>query len=794
MSSSLQKKQSKILTYLFGVLLSALTSFSSAYAQFQPFKVKDIIVSGLQNTEAIAVFGFIPARVNSTFTPEIASDTVKRMHSTGLFDDVKISHKNGIVYIDVVERPVIASVIFDGMKIFDSKQITQSLSDLGFGEGRPLNPSLLNRAVGEIRNQYVNSGNYSVDIQQVFTPLPNNRVGVNFQINEGRKSKIRDINFVGNKDISSSRLRSQMNLTTPGFMTWYTGTDKFSRDKLNQDIEIIRDYYMDRGYLDVRIDPPQVNISPNLEDIGINITLSEGKPYKIRSIKLAGYTEGLNEEILDRVVNRVGRTFKVSETRASVNDIKLYLGSLGYALAEVNPVPTPVSGTQEVDLVFHINPGKRMYVRRINIGGNTRTRDVVIRRELRQDEGAWYDAERLGLSINRINRLGYFNDVSMSQAPVQGTDDQVDVNIDVQEKPTGIINVGVGYGSTDKLSFQAGISQDNIFGSGTNLALSFNTAKTNKNLNLVHTDPYWTSNGISRTTNVYYRLDKPYSNSVDQKEDTYQIRGIGLNMSFGIPISEYDKIFMGLGFERNETILPSVESGYLIPAAYRDFVKEYKEKNNSFTFSIGWSKDTRDNAIAPTKGYYTNISVLTSVGDLKYYKLSAQQQYFLPLNKDYILAFNLAADWGRTFGSDKKFPIIKNVFAGGIGSVRGYEGASLGPRDVLTGDYLGGNSKIIGNIQLYLPFPGTQNDRSLRWFLFADAGKVGVSGGKNNCTTGNPNYGGIVDDPCGWRYSAGVGLSWQSPIGPLQLSYAYPLKDKEGDKKQRFQFQIGASF
>lgn len=794
MSSSSEKKQIKFASILSGFVLTALTSFSSVYAQFQPFKVKDIIVTGLQNTEAIAVFGFIPARVNSTFTPAVASDTIKRMHSTGLFEDIKVTHKNGIVYINVVERPVIASVIFDGMNIFDPKQITQSLSDLGFGEGRPLNPSLLNKAVGEIRNQYVNVGNYSVDIKQIFTPLPNNRVGVNFQIKEGRKSKIRDINFVGNSEISSSRLRSQMNLTTPGFMTWYTGTDKFSREKLANDVEILRDYYMDRGYLDVRIDPPQVNISPNLEDIGINFTVSEGKPYKIRNIKLSGYTMGLNDEILDRVINREGRTFKISEARASVNDIKLYLGSLGYALAEVNPIPTPISGTQEVDLTFFINPGKRMYVRRINIGGNTRTRDEVIRREIRQDEGAWYDAERLGLSVNRINRLGYFNDVVMTQAPVQGTDDQVDVNIDVKEKPTGLINVGVGYGSTDKLSFQAGISQDNIFGSGTNLAVSFNTAKTNRNLSIIHTDPYWTSSGISRTTSLYYRLDKPYSNAVNQEEDTYQVRGLGLNMNFGVPISEYDRIFLGLGFERNETILPSVESGFLIPAAYRDFVKEYGEKNNSFTLSLGWSKDTRDNAIAPTKGYLTSLSVLASFGDLKYYKLSAQQQYYLPLSKDYILAFNLAADWGRTYGSAKKYPVIKNVFAGGIGSVRGYEGASLGPRDVLTGDYLGGNTKIVGNIQLYLPFPGTQNDRSLRWFLFADAGKVGVTGGDMKCSAGNPSYGGVVDDPCGWRYSAGVGLSWQSPIGPLQISYAYPLKSKEGDKKQRFQFQIGASF
>ncbi|NOL48973.1 outer membrane protein assembly factor BamA [Pelistega europaea] len=773
-------------------LLSSLVLPMAAHA-FSPFVVQDIRITGLRSAEPGMVFSYIPARVGKTFDQEMATDSVRRLYATGLFNDVKITTEGRVVNITVNERPIISSVLFEGMNAFKSEDIVKSLADLGLGEGRALDPALLDRATKEIRNQYVSKGNYSVDVNHVLTPLPNNRVGISFQIKEGKLARIEEINFVGNEAFSSSTLEDQMDLTTPGFMTWYTGTDKFSREKLDSDIEKIRDYYMERGYLDVKVDDPQVTISPNLEDIGINITLHEGEKYTIRDLKMAGDLLGMGDELKGLIDTKQGETFNVMKIRSSAEAIKQRLGELGYALAEVNPVPQPVTGTQDVDVVFYVNPGKRIYVRQINIGGNTRTRDQVIRREMRQSEAAWYDATRVSTSRERIDRLGYFNDVTLTQAPVQGVDDQVDINVDVKEKPTGMINLGVGYGSTDKLSFQAGISQDNVFGSGTDLALSFSTSKYNRNVVMTHTDPYWTTSGISKTTTAYYRLDKPYSTSVNQDDDTYQVRAVGFGMNFGVPISEYDRVFLGATVEQNKIRLPAEGSGQIIPQAYREFVNNYKDKNTAVIFNIGWTKDTRDSAVAPTSGYLTSLNASMSVGHLKYYMLSAQQQYYLPLNKDYTLAFNVSADWGHTYGTKKPFPVIKNLYAGGIGSVRGYEGSSLGPRDAVSGDYLGGNTRLLANVQLFLPFPGTQNDRSLRWFLFADAGKVGVNGGQQ-CTNGSSQYGGLVTDPCGWRYSAGIGLSWNSPLGPLQISYAKPIKSKPGDNKQQFQFQIGTSF
>lgn len=764
---------------------------ASAYA-FSPFVVKDIRISGLRSAEPGMIFSYVPARVGSTFTQEMATDSLRRLYATGLFNDVKITTQGNVVNIAVEERPTIASMTFEGMNAFKSEDVVKSLADLGFGEGRAYDPASMDKATTAIRNQYVAKGNYSVDVKHTLTPLPNNRVGVSFQINEGKRARIKTIDFVGNKAISSSTLEDQMNLSTPGFMTWYTGSDKFVRETLDQDITRIQDYYMEHGYLDAKVDAPQVTISPNLEDIGINITVHEGQQYKIRQVKVAGDLMGMNDELQGLIVNKPGELFNITKVRESSDSITARLAELGYASTKVNPVPQPVAGTDEVDVVFFVNPGKRMYVRRIDIGGNVRTRDEVIRREMRQAESAWYDGSRLSTSRDRIDRLGYFNDVQITQTPVEGTDDQVDVNVVVKEKPTGMINLGVGYGSTDKLTFQAGISQDNIFGSGTDLALSFSTSKYNRNVVLTHTDPYWTTSGISRTTSAYYRLDKPYSDFVGQDADTYQVRSVGLGMNFGVPISETDRIFLGATVEQNKIRLPSESSG-LAPKAYYNFVEEYGEKNTSAIFNIGWSKDTRDSAIAPTSGYLTSLNAQVSVGGLKYYMFSGQQQYYLPLSKDYTLAFNVAADWAHTYGSKKLFPVIKNLYAGGIGSVRGYEGSSLGPRDVATGDYLGGNTRLLANVQLFLPFPGTQNDRSLRWFLFADAGKVGVNGGQT-CTHGSDQYGGLVESPCGWRYSAGVGLSWNSPLGPLQLSYARPIRSKPGDNKQMFQFQIGTSF
>lgn len=754
-----------------------------AYA-FTPFVVQDIQVNGIQRIDPGAVFGFLPVKVGETFDDTKASEAIQRLYSSGYFNDVKIDTEGNVLVITVQERPTIASVSFNGMREFDASNIIKSLAQVGFSEGRVFDRSMLERAEFELKQQYLAKGKYGVEVSPIITPLPRNRVGISFDVFEGDLAKIKEINIVGNENIKTSTLLDEMQLTTSGLMTWYTGTDKYAREKLEGDIERLRSYYLDRGYLEVQIEPPQVSISPDRKDIFVTFTINEGDLYHISDVKLAGDLLGLDERIEPLVTVKADEVFSAEKTNKTVENIRDYLGELGYAFANINPNPVLNREEKTADLTFYVDPGRRVYVRRIEIGGNVRTRDQVVRREMRQQEAAWYDAEDIATSRDRIDRLGYFTEVDVNTEPVAGTVDQVDVMVDVKEKPTGMINLGVGYGSTDKLMLSGGISQDNIFGSGNSLSLQLNTSKSNRAAILAHTDPYWTINGISKTTSLYYRRTTPYDNRY--ADGDYEVTAIGGGLNFGVPISENDRIYMGANFEHNR--LDKLSKEYT-PLAYQEFVQEFGKGSNAVIFNLGWDKDTRDSAIAPTKGGYTRLSGDFSTMDLRYYMLSAQQQYYLPLGSNYTLALNGLMDWGKGYGG-RSFPVIKTVYAGGIGSVRGYEGASLGPRDSLTGDFLGGSRRVVGNVQLYLPFPGATRDRTLRWFVFSDVGRVDNPGG--NCPQGRA--GDLVADPCGWKYSAGVGFSWQSPMGPLELSYGRALNAKQGDEKQAFQFQIGAGF
>jgi|TARA_A100001391_G_scaffold205468_1_gene207737 outer membrane protein insertion porin family len=749
---------------------------------FDPFVVQDIRVEGVQRVDPGTIFTYLPVKVGEQFTQEQAAEAIQRLYSTGFFSDVTIDTQNDVLVVQVKERPTIAAVTFNGMRAFDTEVLNTALAGVGFGPGRVFDRALLEQAEFQLKQQYLSEGKYGVEITPIITPLPRNRVGISFDIFEGDVATISRINFVGNEVFSSSELRDQMELTTSGLMTWYTGTDKYSREKLEGDLETIRSFYLDRGYLEFSMEPPQVTISPDRESIYITITISEGEPYKVRSVKLAGDLLGLDAQIQEMVKVQDGQTFSAANANATVEGITDYLGGLGYAFANVNPNPVLDRENKEADLTFYVDPGRRVYVRRIQIGGNTRTRDVVVRREMLQEEAAWYDANSIKESRDRIDRLGYFNELNVDTEPVPGSPDQVDVNVDVKEKPTGLINLGVGYGSTEKVILSFGISQDNIFGSGNSLSLDVNTSKTNRTLVVAHTDPYWTKDGISKTTSLYYRRTTPYDTS-DGNQGDYRVTAYGGGLNFGVPISKYDRVFAGFTYEHNKLEL------YDPPQAYTDFVNEYGESTNALIFNVGWSKDTRDSAIAPRRGSFTRLAADFSTGDLRYYMLRAQQQYYLPLGRNFTLALNGSVDWGHTYG-DKTFPVIKNLYAGGLGSVRGYEGASLGPRDPRTGDYLGGSRRIVGNVQLYLPFPGASRDRTLRWFVFADAGQVSTTG-NSVCYTG---IGGNVQDPCGWRYSAGVGFSWESPMGPLEISWGKALNSKPGDDLQAFQFQIGTGF
>lgn len=763
---------------LFTFTLLAVAQVSFAFA---PFVVKDIRVEGIQRTEPGTIFGYLPVKVGERFTEEMATEAVRKLYATGLFSDVRIDTAGNVVVVVVQERPTIASVTFTGMREFESKDIITSLRQVGFGEGRIFDQSMLEQAEFELKQQYLTKGKYGVDITPTVTPLPRNRVGINFDIFEGDVAKIREIKIVGNKAFKESTLLDQFALTTPGWLTWYTNTDKYSREKLERDIESLKSFYLDRGYLEFKAEPPQVTISPDRNDIYITVTISEGEPYKVSNVKLAGELLGLESEINQLIQLKAGEVFSGAKANATSKSITDYLGSLGYAFANVNPNPVLDKEKREADVTFYIDPSRRVYVRKIQISGNHRTRDAVIRREVSQQESAWYDAGSIKMSRDRIDRRGYFQDVKVGTEPVPGSPDQVDVNIEVKEKPTGMVNVGVGYGTNDGVVFMAGISEENVFGSGQNLTFQFNTSSYNRSFVLAHTDPYFTNAGISKTTSLYWRDTRPYNNTPGNYE--VKTRGVGLN--FGVPISEFDRVFVGANFEHNS--LSTYANSAL---AYQQYIDQYGESTNAVIFNVGWAKDYRDSAVAPTKGGLTRLKADVGTMNLKYYLLTAQQQYYLPIGRDYTLALNGMFDYGKSYGTGYPYPVIKNVYAGGIGTVRGYSGNTLGPTSPLLNDptqfaYIGGSKRLVGNVQFYLPFPGSQQDRTLRWYVFADGGQVwgqNIDGSEQSI-----NFGDL-------RYSAGVGLSWTSPLGPLQISYAKALNSKPGDNIQQFQFQIGTGF
>jgi outer membrane protein insertion porin family len=522
------------------------------------------------------------------------------------------------------------------------------------------------------------------------------------------------------------------------------------------------------------IESTQVSISPDKKGIYLNINIREGQQYKVASVKLAGELLGKDEELTKLVSLKVGDVFSSAKLTESTKAIADKLGAYGYAFAAINPQPNLQKDKQVVDLNLIVDPGKRTYVRKINISGNNKTRDEVIRREMRQLESAWFDSEKLKLSKDRINRLGYFTDVEVNTEDIPGTSDQVDVGIKVAEKPTGSLSLGAGFSSTDKLILTAGISQENAFGTGTSIGLNINTGKTNRTLAISNYDPYFTEDGISRFTEVYTRTSRPLYYTGDEE---YKIVSTGGSFKLGVPYSEVDRVFFGLGIEQL-----NMETSINTPQSYVDYVAAYGKSNINVPFTIGWSRDARDSALIPSRGTYQQVNFEwgTPVADLQYYRAYYQHQYFWPLFKGNILSFNGEIGYGDTY-SDKPFPITKNYFVGGIGSVRGYEPGSLGPTNTNSNGTvtpIGGASKLIGNIEYTFPIPGSGVDKTLRLFSFFDAGNVYAD---------TPDFSGL-------RTSYGFGLSWISPLGPLKFSYGFPLNKKPEDRLQRFQFQIGTAF
>ena len=745
-----------------------LAAFGAA-ALAQEFVIRDIRVEGIQRTEAGTVFSYLPLRVGDRYDPERGSAAIRALFATGLFKDVRFEADGDVLVVIVEERPAIAEIKLDGLKEFDKDAVLKSLKEVGLGEARIFDRSLLDRAEQEMKRQYLSRGLYGVEIKTTVTPVERNRVNVLIAVEEGETARIRSIRFTGNKAFSESTLRDQVELTTPGWLTWYTKRDQYARPKLAGDLESLRSFYLNRGYLDFNIESTQVSISADKRDIHITINVVEGERYTVSQVKLAGELLGLDDELQALIDVKPGDTFNAERFNTVSKRMTERLGALGYAFASANPVPEANREKREVAFTFFVDPGRRVYVRRVNIVGNSRTRDDVIRREIRQFENAWFDTEKVRLSRDRIDRLGYFEKVEVETPAVPGSFDQVDVNFAIKERPTGQIQAGAGFSSTEKLVLQAAYSQQNVLGSGHAVSLELNTSRATRTLALTHTDPYVTLDGISRTIEL-----------VDRKSDLAQLNlgtvdlasRVGA-MRFGVPFTEFDTVFFGLGYEGTKIGLTDQS-----PQVYKDYVRDFGDSPSALVATVGWSRDSRDNLLVPSRGMYQRAFLEGAVPalDLRYYRLTYQHQRYLPLTNRFTLAFNGELGYGGAYGG-KPYPVFKNFYAGGIGSVRGYDGGSLGPRDEF-GTPLGGTRRVNFSIEALTPLPGA--DRTLRMLAFVDGGQVF---GKDD----KVRFGDL-------RFSAGLGIAWVSPIGPMKLSLAYPFKDKPGDRLQRFQFQIGTGF
>ncbi|MDM0031783.1 outer membrane protein assembly factor BamA [Variovorax sp. J22P271] len=789
------------------VLAAAASSFTTAWA-VDAFTVRDIRVEGLQRVEPGTIFASLPVRVGETYDDERGAASIRALFDLGLFKDVRIDVNGNVLVVIVEERPTIAEVEFSGVKEFDKDVLLKALREIGVAEGRAYDKALADRAEQELKRQYITRNLYNAQIVTTVTPTERNRANLSFTVTEGEPARIRELHVIGHEAFDESTLLSLFNQDDGGWLAWYTKSNQYARAKLNADIESLRSFYLTRGYLEFRIDSTQVAISPDRQDLSISIHISEGEKFAVAAVKLEGDYLGREEEFKSLVTVRPGVPYNgemVSQTTKAFTD---YFSTFGYAFARVNARPEIDRAHNRVTMVLQAEPGRRVYVRRVSIGGNNRTRDEVIRREFRQYEASWYDGDKIKLSRDRVDRLGYFTDVSVDTQEVPGTTDQVDLTVEVKEKPTGSLQLGAGY-STTGLSVNFGITQENVFGSGNYLGLQVSGGAYNQSISLAATDPYFTTGGISRTVSLFHTVTRPYY----EADGNYKLASTGASLKFGVPFSELDTVYFGLGLEGYQ-FTPGANGTYTLvdgsyvytatPQAYLDYfqctgtvpsVVCAQSSLLGVPLTVGWSRDDRDSTLVPSRGRFQTASLeLGTSSDLRYLRSQYQFQQYVPLSKQYTLALNAELGYARALDGSS-FPIFKNFYAGGLGSIRGFETNSLGPRDAVTEGALGGTRKAVVNAEFSTPFPGAGNDRTLRLYGFVDAGNVFADRSAALTDAQWKAQNGI-------RASAGLGISWISPLGPLRLAYALPLRYQQldeangiaADRLQRIQFQIGSSF
>lgn len=768
----------KLKTNYISTLIFAL--FSQTAFALEPFVIKDIRVEGLQRTEAGTVFNYLPMQVGDVMSDEKATQAIKSLYGTGFFKDVRIEAEGDVLVVTVQERSSIAQIEFSGNKSFPSDKMKEGLKQIGIADGLIFDKSQLDRAEQEIKRQYLSQGKYGASVKTVVSPLERNRVAVKFEIEEGVVSKIRDINIVGNHAFTTEDLRAEFLLTTPNWMSWWNKDDQYSKQKLTADLETLKSFYMNKGYLEFSIDSTQVSISPDKQDVYITINVTEGEKYTISDVKLGGELQVPEGELTKLISIGKGDVFnrqKVSETSKAISE---RLSDEGYAFSNVNAIPEINKEAHTAAFTFFVDPGRKVYVRRINLMGNTRTRDSVLRREMRQLESAWYAGEKIKRSKERLDRLQFFDTVDIETPAVHGTTDQVDLNVNVTEKSTGSVQFGAGLSSNEGVVFGITINQPNFLGTGNRVNTQINTSKVNTVYSLSYTDPYFTPDGISRGFDIY-RRDVNTNTSNTQSIGSFESSSYGGGVRFGMPLTERDFLTAGLTADYTKVDLSS-ES----PIQYINFCGNTSGcSNTSLSLSLGWTYDSRDNILFPNRGVLQRLTTEVTIPglDLEYYKINYQHAWYKDLSNNFTLMLNGELGYADSYGS-KQYPFFKNFYLGGVNSVRGYENGSLGPQDTdpTTGEQfsVGGTKRVQGNVELFMPVPFLKESRQFRLSAFVDGGAVYGSEESVNSDA--------------LRYSAGVGVTWVSPFGPLKLVFAKPLNAKEGDNTQTLQFQLGQQF
>ena len=825
----------RTLALLLGLLLSGKV------LALEPFVISDIRVEGLQRISEGTVFNYLPLDAGDTLTASKARAAIRELYHTGFFDDIDFAREGNILVIKLRERPAIATITLSGNKAIKDEDLRSVLSDIGLSEGEVYDPQALDRIQQELVNQYYSQGRYAVSVDTRVTNLDRNRVRIAIVIDEGKTAKIQHINITGNTLFTDEEIETDFESSIPPWWKFWSKDDDYTREKLSGDLEKIRSYYQDRGYIDANVESTQVSISPDKRSIYITANVTEGELYHINSITLTGDMV-VDEATLRRlVVTKEGDVFSRKNMEQSVDNITALLANVGYAFANVNPIPQIDRENLTVDLNYYVDPGKRVYIHRIKFVGNAGTKDEVLRREMRQMEGAWFSQAAIDRSKIRLQRLSYFDTVEIETPPVPGTDDQVDVVVTVKERPAGSFSVGLGYSGLQGLIYTLSVQQDNFLGSGKRVGAAVSSSDIISNINLSYENPYWTVDGVSRGFYARYTEFNRTAANISNFTSSETAGGI----SFGVPLSEVDYLRMSGGVRfadinigqyvvdtlapdpndpENLICIPDLDltgtcTQYFIPLAYDPLSASLDHNNDGiisaderafdvYDMTFSWSRDSRNHFLNPTRGSYQRLTLEASLpgSTREYYKLSYRYAKYLPFTRHLTFSYHGDLGYGDAYDDydktsmaqpidptiqggnaclqeevislDRGLPFYEHFYGGGVRDIRGFDDNTLGPKDPFC-RALGGDFKVSGGIELAIPTPFTQGSGS-RIALFVDVGNV------------YENY--KAFDASLLRASAGLSITWQAPVGPIIMNFAVPLREEYGDRTQNIQFSFGTTF